>query len=261
MPEELEKRSAWKDVGKTFWAAITVLALLLLSSVVILSIRVGNFVCLDKREVSLNSKIHEDQLSLFNITYQNENEQITVAGLDGEKVLAPGTKVEYSIRIRNTDTIAIDYELDAGMAFTSEYELPVVVRLIAPDGAYILGDEKTWASLEELSYATHRNTLSSGETAEYTFQWQWPYEGDDDHDTALGNAQTDAGLTVELSVHAKANKSIAANGGFFRSDWGKMFAMLLVILLLMCSIVLLVLSVVKRKGQEKPAPISIIDGE
>lgn len=243
------------DVRKIFWAAIAILSLLLIVSLVLLAVRVGNFVYADKREVSLSSKIHDDQVDIFDLQYVNENGEITVAGLDGAKVLAPGTKVEYSIRIRNTDTIAIDYELGSGLEFTSEYELPIQVRLIAPDGEYILGDEKNWATLEELSDAGHQYTLSSGETAEYTFQWQWPYEGDDDYDTELGNAQTDVGLKVALSVHSAANTSIAANGGFFQSDWGKMFALVLVVLLLVCSIVLLVMSVVKGKKQEQPAPI------
>lgn len=243
------------DVQKIFWVAIAILSLLLVISIVLLAVRVGNFVYADKREVSLSSKIHDDQVDIFDLQYKNENGEITVAGLDGAKVLAPGTKVEYSIRIRNTDTVAIDYELGSGLEFTSEYELPIEVRLIAPDGQYILGDEKNWATLGQLSDATHQNTLLRGETAEYTFQWRWPYEGDDDYDTTLGNAQTDVGLKVALSVHSTANTSIAANGGFFQSDWGKMFALVLAVLLLVCSIVLLVMSVVKGKKQEQPAPV------
>lgn len=257
MPQNDRKKSIFMDVHKIFWVAMVILLLLLVVSIIILAVQVGNFVYDDFREVSLSSKIHDDRVDIFDLQYENENGEITVAGLDGDKLLAPGTKVEYTIRIRNTDTIAIDYVLGSGLEFTSDYELPIRVRLIAPDGEYLVGNEKTWAQLSDLTTVSHSNTLGSGDAAEYVFQWQWPYEGDDEYDTNLGNAETDVGLKVSLSVHSTANTSLAANGGLIGSGWMKVIAIVLVGLLLICAIVMLVLSIIRGKEQNIPVPVPV----
>lgn len=251
MSQQTKKRSVFTDAQKSFWVAIAILSLLLIASVVVLAVRVGNFVYADKREVSLSSKIHDDRLDIFDLQYKNDDENITVAGMNGEKILAPGTKVEYTIRIRNTDSVAVDYALGAGLEFTSQYPLPIEVRLIAPDASYLLGDERSWAQISELASVSHSNTLAVGEAAEYVFQWQWPFEQDDEYDTFLGNLDTDAALQVSLRIDATANTQAKANGGLLRSAQGRMLAVSAVIVLLTCSIALLLISEKKRLSRRQ----------
>ncbi len=236
------------NVRHVFWVAMGILGSLLLASLVILAVRIANFSAADNREVSLSSKIHDDQVDLFDVQYSNASGQITVAGMDGDKVLAPGTKVEYTIRIRNTDSVAIDYCLGTDLVQDAQYPLPIVVRLLDPEDNYILGNEKTWASLEELEQISYRHTLMSGEAAEYVFQWKWPYEsGDDEYDTFLGNLTEDVCLQVSLSVSATANTGIYANGGWIKSGAIYNIALALLAILLLAAIILLLLTVLRRK--------------
>lgn len=236
------------NVRRVFWVAMGILGSLLLASLVILAVRIANFSAADNREVSLSSKIHDDQVDLFDVQYTNANGQITVAGMDGEKVLAHGTKVEYTIRIRNTDSVAIDYCLGTDLVQDSKYALPIVVRMLDPEDNYILGNEKTWVSLDELEQINYRHTLMSGEAAEYVFQWKWPYEsGDDEYDTFLGNLTQDVSLQISLSVSATANTGIYANGGWIKSGAIYNIALILLAILLLASMILLLLTVLRRK--------------
>ena len=123
------------------------------------------------------------------------------------------------------------------------------------DDNYILGDAKTWASIEQLGSVVHRDTLKRGEAVEYTFQWKWPYEsGNDEYDTFLGGANVNAGLSISFSVHAAANTDINANGGFIESGMAKTVALLIVAIMLLVALILFVVAIIKRKKNEPTPP-------
>lgn len=240
-----------------FWTALVILCILLVLSIIVLTARIVGYSAAANREVSLNSGIHTDKLDIFNIRYENDTGAITVHGMNQNRVVAPGTDVEYTIRVRNTDKIAIDYELAPSVEFLSEYELPIYVRVLDHNDEYIVGSAQEWAEITELNGASHYNTLLSGECVEYTFQWKWPFEqGDDAYDTFLGSTEAEVGLKVSFTINAAANLDIGANGGLVRSGWIWNLLILLFALALLVAIILLLISVLKKKkdNEEQPAP-------
>ena len=241
-------------VRKCFWVAIALIAILLLASIVILSIQIVEYAQADNRAVALKTNM-SDAIDVFSIHYENEQGDITVKGSNGEKVIAPGTDVSYTIRVRNADRFAIDYYLEPRLEFSSEYKIPLLVRIIDPDDNYILGSATEWATLEELNQVSHKGTLEKSESAEYVFQWMWPYEGEDDlFDTALGGSDVDIGLSVSFELGAVANTEINANGGLVPSGMAKNIGLLLAAIILAVVCVLLILSVIKR---DKPVPVPV----
>ena len=94
------------------------------------------------------------------------------------------------------------------------------MRMVGPDSKYVLGDAKTWVSIDELNTFSTKGTLLKGESTEYVFQWKWDFEGDDEYDTLLGTGSVEEsiGLSASITVSAVGNPDVKANGGFFRSD-------------------------------------------
>ena len=166
-------------VKKIFWIAIAILLFLLILTIIILSARLYDYIKIDEREVMLKTNM-DTSFDIFSVTYKNASGEVTVEGMDGEKVVAPGTHVEYTVRLRNKDKVAIDYDLIPDVKFESEHKIPILVRLIGPDEEYLAGDAKTWIPVEELEHMEDFRTLGKNETNEYIFQWKWPFESGND---------------------------------------------------------------------------------
>jgi len=234
-------------------ALLILLILLTLISGILLSIRLVDYITTDDREVFLEANF-DAQIELFSVNYENASGEITVTGTDGEKVIAPGTAVEYFIKLRNTDKTAIDYDMIPDIHFSSEYELPILVRMLDTDGSYLVGTETTWVDVKELNSLAEHATLKKGESVEYVFEWKWEFEsGNDEYDTELGNASltTDIGVAVEFSVHAEANTNVATNGGFMDSGLGSIVLLGVLLLLLLIAIVLMTVRMIKKRKSER----------
>ena len=252
------RKKLFMRVRKCFWVAIAILIILLILSIIVLAVRMSDYFASSQREVSLNSAIHKNDLDIFDIRYKNDQGHITVEGFDGQKVVAPGTDVEYTIRVRNTDKVAIDYELLPSVEFFTEHKLPLYVRILDHNDDYILGSAKEWVEISEINGTVHRNTLLKGECVEYTFQWKWPYEqGNDEFDTLLGNLNN-AGLKVSFTVNAAANLDVNLNGGVLPSLLTSgTLGIFIFALLLLIAIILLILSIINRrlkKAEPEPEP-------
>ena len=229
--------------AKTFWSAFAILIILLIISIVVLSIRLHGFAKTDERAISLKSSMDET-MNVFAMEYKNETGEITIQGRDGDKVIAPGAEVEYTLRLRNTDTVALNYSFVPDLGFTSPYKLPIVVRLLDPEDNYIIGDETTWIPLDEIEAKVCEGTLMQGESAEFLFQWKWPFEsGDDAFDTHLGTIEFDGTIGVELDfgLRAETNTTIMANGGFTKTPVWNVIVILVIFLLLVAVVVLLII--------------------
>ena len=72
------------------------------------------------------------KLELFRIEYANELGQITVQGANTDNVVAPGTSVDYDIRLRNNDDVIIDFLLTPNVEFLTADEVTeeLVQRLV-----------------------------------------------------------------------------------------------------------------------------------
>lgn len=244
--------ATWSFLKTPFGLAVTLLSILTITSTVMLSIRLYDFVHVDDKELGLKSGLDKD-FDLFSVEYNNEAGDITVEGAEGQKVIAPGTSVEYTLRFRNMDTTALDYQLNSGVNFSSGSELPLQIRILDPEDKYILGSETEWATIAELNSMYLTDTLIAGESAEYIFQWKWDYEGNDANDTLLGNSNDPVELEVTMSVYAAANTNIGLNGGFMKSGLGEIVFTSVVIATMGGSLTLLLVPYIKKKIAEKKA--------
>ena len=235
-----------------FLTALIILVFLTLLSSILLAVRLAEFIKRDQREVFLETNMNE-QLELFGVQHENASGEITVSGADGQTVIAPGTSMENIIHLRNSDKIAIDYRLVTDISFTSEYVVPILVRMLDENGEYVIGDAETWVALHEIGAQEIGSTLLKGESIEYVFQWKWDFEsGNDAHDTWLGtNADKEnIGMAVKFDIYAEANTDIGLNGGIWESGLGQIILAGITVLVLGGTIIVLIV-VAKKKNREQ----------
>ena len=240
--------------ASAFWTAFAILIILLLISFILVSIRLYDYVMVDDRELSVNTNL-EAEIDIFSVSFLGSSGEVTVQSADGDKVVAPGTDTEYTIRLRNTDSVALDYDMIPHVTFSFAHTLPIQVRMLDPEDNYIVGDAKTWVALDALNGMSAQGTLAKHEAVEYTFQWRWPFEwGDDQYDTMLGDTAYEEEVSVEVafSVVAEANTTLEDNGGFVGSGlhWD-LWLLILAILLLIAVILLLVYRVIRRRAERE----------
>lgn len=244
-----------------FWSALCILLILWVISAVVLSVRLHEFARIDDRSVSLRASM-TDSLDVFAMEYKNAAGVITVSGQDGEKVIAPGVDAEYTLRLRNTDRVALDYSFRPQLSYTTEHTLPILIRLLDPQDRYVIGDASTWVPLDEIGRSECKGTLRRDETAEYVLQWKWPFEsGDDGYDSFLGSATADGGIGLHCSfvVSAEANMTVTDNGGLLHSPVGRVLLPLMLLLFLAAAIVLLLIHVALGRATPGQAASPITD--
>ena len=195
-------------------------------------------------------------LEIFKIEYENGNGKVTVRGAKAQKIVAPGTDNTSFIYYENADSTAIDYTLKPGVTFHSEeYRIPLEVRLIGPDGNYIVGSADAWEPVESLnSTPVAENTIGKGKEAVYTLEWKWAFRSENPediaYDTLLGDAAAageNVGLEISFTTQATANTSVDANGGFAKSGMLGNVAFGILWILLLVALILLIIALVKGK--------------
>ena len=151
---------------------------------------------------------HTD-VEIFKIHYENGEMKTTVNSFNNkDKLLAPGTENTYSFTLKNDGEISLDYRLEVDAYFkNTEYVLPIEAKMFDYTGKYLCGSESEWRPVLELDPIEDTGVLAAGKIADYTLQWQWPFErfdGDgldanDEFDTMLGNLAAD-GESLELHI-------------------------------------------------------------
>lgn len=239
-------------VTRMLGAVLTILSILTVLSGVLLSIRLVQYIKIDDKELRLTTNM-DAEFDLFSVEYANDAGEITVSGTEGQAVVAPGTSVEYTIRLRNADKTALDYVLSPAVKGTSDYRVPILVRMLDTEHTYLIGDEKTWVTIEELEDFSVERTLVRGESTEYYFQWKWEFEsGNDAYDTELGIAanEENVGLEVTFNLLAEANTEIGKNGGLMKSGLGDILFAGVTFVMLGGAISLNVIILVKKRKHE-----------
>lgn len=158
-------------------------------------------------EVTSDGKIWagDTDVEIFKITYENGKGVVTVEGADGNKLIAPGTTNQYSFTLKNTGDVSLNYQMTMEAYITgTDLQIPVVVRVIDHDGNYCLGSSDKWEDILFLNNIDKKGKLAADRYANYTLEWQWPFEGNDELDTLLGNLATedDIVLTIKISTYA-----------------------------------------------------------
>ncbi len=166
----------------------------------------------DKVQWTVNTDI-----DLFKTAYAGDDGELTVKSGKGDKIIAPGTSNEYEFSLKNTGNLSLDYTMliDSEFSLFSR-DLPMLVRLRSGD-RWIIGGENSWVDTDSLSRVVESGTLGVNKYITYTFEWQWPYELDDEdarrlndiNDTAIADASVYQDVTFDLAIETQ---SVASPG-------------------------------------------------
>lgn len=249
-PQGGPKQKRRRTGGSWLLVVLPVLVILLLVTSVLLGSRLYDSATRDQHAVQLGVG-ETGQVELFKVEYeggQDGSDDITVSGADGQKVVAPGTGVDYDVRLANDDDTHIDYVLVPEATFLTEDRVPIEVRLVDPYGNYLLGSADEWAPIEDLNGIEHYGVVRQDEVVTYSFSWRWQYEqgtaAEDAYDTYLGNGGSIAmpGVEVSFTTESSASTKLPHTGkGFLHglSDWGCCVCCYLVwVLLIVCCVLL-----------------------
>ena len=165
-----------------------------------------------KPEVELiggKGEVYHKEIQVFYTEYDNDG-KITVKSEFGDKVVAPGTENSYDLYVRNVGKVPISYILEAQSRIAVDVngetlEIPIEASFYTPRSSYLLGGAESLESLGKLDGVTDSSGLSPEHQAKYTLCWSWPFDGDDEFDTMLGNlAARGEELTVKVAFNVTA---------------------------------------------------------
>ncbi len=162
----------------------------------------------------------QTDINIFKYEY-DETGEVTVVYDDesgrNDKLIAPGTQNSYTFTLKNTGKCTLDYDVSVEAYITgTDRFIPIEAKLKRYDGTYIVGGPDEWKDFLELDGASDSSYLSSDRIADYTIEWQWPFErGDDVYDTSLGDQAVtdDMFVTVVINTYAECNENHDTPGG------------------------------------------------
>ncbi len=255
-------RSAAGGTGKKFAALLCVLLICIVITGVVFGIRLSRYFTEWDSDVSIDltanpgmvmddgsTVISDDtQIDLFRVTYTGEGNRITVAGRDGDRVIAPGTDGEFVFRLKNTGDAELLYSV-ALHAYISvdSVELPVEVCLKGADGQPLVGGADGWADAAALDGVADQGSIEAHGNIAYTLGWRWPFEGGSDAlDTALGNLADGQDVTLSLTVHTLAMLPAGEAPGGFAAALNRILPWLLGVLLALLILGVVILARYRR---------------
>ena len=188
-------------------------------------------------------------VEIFRVSYENGEGQITVQSGKGDKVIAPGTENEYTFTLHNTGDVGLNYTLEMEAYFSDGIEkIPVEARVIDYEGKYLVGSADGYEDVLALNDVSVKNGISAGYMAPYTLQWQWPFEGNDQLDTLLGNLSETQDVTLTIVIRTTAE--MGGEGGQPPSQTGD-GAIMIAGAVMVCSMIGLVVLLLPKKKQER----------
>lgn len=147
----------------------------------------------------------ETNVDIFKVTYENGEGVVTAESFNGEKIVAPGTENSYTFKLKNNSLSYITYTLNVDAFITPGDEMiPIESRISRYDGKWIVGGEDSWVDVPTLDTAEDEGALSPGRYTYYTLDWCWPFEGNDELDTYLGNLAEEEDITITIVISTTA---------------------------------------------------------
>lgn len=149
------------------------------------------------------------EVDIFRTEYEGTeasgtSEEITVQNameVDRMKLIAPGTENEYVFWVKNTGQTDIVYRVWFEEHGQEGFMLPLEVR-VKHGNKYVLGTEDSWLPIAELNTFAHEGSLREKNYAQYTLEWRWPFEREDDvADTYLGDTAVNQVIQQEIIIH------------------------------------------------------------
>lgn len=150
----------------------------------------------------------QSTIEIFKISYENGEKVITVNSDNEDKIIAPGTNNSYTFKLKNTSNVAMDYDLQVKTSVSpSNLEIPLEGKLNRFDGKWIFGNNENYDEMNGFEVMTDTYALGPGRFSYYTLDWQWPFEGNDEFDTYLGNLAVDEDIVYTIEIHTIATAS------------------------------------------------------
>ena len=253
---QTEKRKK-QHGGPWLMILLIIFIILFLLTSIVLGARLFERTTRDQHTVDMGLESPTGDLELFHIQYENDLGEVTVRGVNGDDVIAPGTSMDYDVRLRNNDEVIIDFVMTPAVEFLTGDAVPIEFKLQDAYGNYILGSDTQWASADGMNALSHKGTIHPGEVYTYHISWQWVFETDaqqDAQDTYLGSqsGENGPGVRVGLTTEATANpvppKSNTHMAHLLGQGFGCCWCCYLVwLLLLICVILLLRIWNLRRK--------------
>lgn len=202
--KENKRRGTWLSI------LLIVFVILFLLTTAILGSRLYEMATRDQYTVDLGLGEPEGIIELFRIEYENELGQITVQGVNADNVVAPGTSVNYDLRLRNNDDVVIDFVMIPTVEFLSGDKVPVEFKIVDNYGNYILGSDTEWVNAADMNTLAHKGSIHPDEVFTYHVSWQWVFEVSDEqdaYDTYLGaqDGESVPGISVSIETQSSAN--------------------------------------------------------
>ena len=253
---QTEKRKK-QHGGPWLMILLIIFIILFLLTSIVLGARLFERTTRDQHTVDMGLESPTGDLELFHIQYENELGEVTVRGVNGDDVIAPGTSMDYDVRLRNNDEVIIDFVMTPAVEFLTGDSVPIEFKLQDAYGNYILGSDTQWATADGMNALSHKGTIHPGEVYTYHISWQWVFETDaqqDAQDTYLGSQSGDntpgvrVGLTTEATANPVPPKSNTHMAHLLGQGFGCCWCCYLVwLLLLICVILLLRIWNLRRK--------------
>lgn len=141
-------------------------------------------------------KVTDDDIEMTKNTELNIFENVK---FDGEKIIAPKSKGEYTFCIKNIADKNITYDID----FKDQMNLPVNMKYkLKIDNIYIKGNQDTYISIDDLNI----EDIIVLEDSINVFTLEWYWEDDDINDTIVGSQKENQYYTLNLGIQAEELK-------------------------------------------------------
>ncbi|MGN1467522.1 MAG: hypothetical protein ACI4W1_04365 [Ruminococcus sp.] len=212
-----------------------------------------------KPEVELiggKGEVYHKEIHVFYAEYDNDG-KITVKSDFGDKVVAPGTENSYDLYVRNVGKVPISYILEAESRITvdvngKQTEIPIEASFYTPSSSYLLGGEESLENLGKLDGVKDGSGLSPQHQAKYTLCWSWPFDGDDEFDTLLGNLAAEGEeLTVKVAFNVTAAYDPNAAGGSLMTGDSSNIGLWVALFIISTFTLIILLFLRKRENDEE----------
>lgn len=119
------------------------------------------------------------------------------------KLIAPGTRGNYSFTVYNDSKEPVDYLLTGKNE--NEKKLPLDFKFRLKDGTWFKGSETAWSFWSDTFPLSYKRTLQPGTSETIELQWQWPFERDkDEEDTSFGDLALKEDIIYNLTLNVTA---------------------------------------------------------
>lgn len=160
----------------------------------------GNIIPVYKNSDEVIGNVYVDDLN-GNYMYLQKLDIFTNSAYNNTNMIAPGVSNVYHFVVHNSTNSLVSYKLS--MTEKTEYKINMVYRL-KKNNEYVIGNDSKWVSANELN--TKFQKIEDGNSDNYSLEWKWLYDKNDDVDTFAGKNMKDKyNLNIKIYFEAGNN--------------------------------------------------------